>query len=45
MFQVTDDAVRLLSNSSEFDTWLNKLIPPTPEFDVFKLASKLFPVF
>ena len=34
-FQVTDDAVRLLSDASKFDVWLNKIIPPTPEFDVF----------
>ena len=34
-FQVTDNAVRLLSDASEFDVWLNKIIPPTLEFDVF----------
>lgn len=34
-FQVTDDALRLSSDPSKFDAWLNKLIPPTPEFDVF----------
>jgi hypothetical protein len=34
-FQVTDDAVRLLSDVSQFDAWLNKLIPPAPQFDVF----------
>lgn len=34
-FQVTDDAVRLLSDASKFDAWLNKLIPPNPEFDLF----------
>ena len=35
MFQVTDDAVHLLSDLSKFDAWLDKIIPPTPEFDVF----------
>lgn len=34
-FQVTDEAIRLLSDQFEFDAWLNKIIPPTPEFDVF----------
>ena len=34
-FQVTDNAVRLLSDISEFDVWLNKIIPPILEFDVF----------
>jgi len=34
-FQVTDNAVRLLSDASKFDVWLNKIVPPTPEFDVF----------
>ncbi len=34
-FQVTDNAVRLLSDTSEFDVWLNKIIPLIPEFDVF----------
>ncbi len=34
-FQVTDDAVRLLSDPSKFNAWLHKIIPPTPEFDVF----------
>ena len=34
-FQVTDDAVRLLSDRSKFDLWLHKIIPSTPEFDVF----------
>lgn len=35
MFQVTEEAVHLLTDSSKFDIWINKLIPPTPEFDVF----------
>ena len=35
MFQVTGDAVRLLSDTSKFDAWLHKIIPATPEFDVF----------
>ena len=34
-FQVTDDAVSLLANTAEFDSWLNKLVPLTPEFDLF----------
>ena len=34
-FQVTDDAVHLLSDAWRFDAWLNKIIPLTPEFDVF----------
>lgn len=34
-FQVTDDAVRLSSDASQFAAWLNRLIPPTPSFDVF----------
>jgi hypothetical protein len=34
-FQVTDEAVQLLSDASKFNAWLNKLIPPKPEFDVF----------
>jgi hypothetical protein len=34
-FQVTDDAVRLLSDKSEFDAWLNELFPQAPEYDVF----------
>jgi len=34
-FQVTDDAVRLSSDASHFEAWLDKLIPPTPQFDVF----------
>jgi hypothetical protein len=34
-FQVTDDAVRLLSDASKFDAWLSTMFPPTPEFDVF----------
>src|SRR5262249_26734236 len=34
-FKVTDDAVRLFSNASQFSAWLNRLIPPTPAFDVF----------
>jgi len=34
-FQVTDKAVSLWSDKSAFDAWLNKLIPITPEFDVF----------
>ncbi len=34
-FQVTDDAVRLSSDPSKFDAWLNKIFPPIPEFDVF----------
>ncbi len=35
MFQVTDDAVHLLSDLSKFDAWIDKIIPSTPEFDVF----------
>lgn len=35
MFQVTDDAVRLLSDPSKFDAWLHKIIPAISEFDVF----------
>lgn len=34
-FQITDNAVHLLSDASKFDEWLNKIVPPTPEFDVF----------
>jgi hypothetical protein len=34
-FQVTDDAVLLLSDPSKFDAWLHKIIPPSLEFDVF----------
>ncbi len=34
-FQVTDEAVRLASDTSRFETWLKKLLPLTPEFDVF----------
>jgi hypothetical protein len=34
-FQVTDEAVRLLSDASKFDAWLNTIVPPTREFDVF----------
>jgi len=34
-FQVTDNAVRLLSDTSQFDVLLNKVVPFTPEFDVF----------
>ena len=34
-FQATDDAVRLFSDASQFAGWLNRLIPPTPSFDVF----------
>lgn len=34
-FQITATAACLLSNMSEFDAWLNRIIPPTPEFDVF----------
>jgi hypothetical protein len=34
-FQVTDEAVHLLSNASKFDAWLNTIVPPTREFDVF----------
>ena len=34
-FQVTDDAVRLLSDASQFEGWLTRLIPSTPQFDVF----------
>ena len=35
MFQVTDDAVHLVSDLSKFDAWIDKIIPSTPEFDVF----------
>lgn len=34
-FQVSDDAVRLLSDASKYAAWLNRIIPPSPEFDVF----------
>lgn len=34
-FQVTDDAVRLSDDASQFDAWLNRVIPPTPQFGVF----------
>ena len=39
-FQVTDDAVRMLANTAEFDSWLNKLVPLTPEFDLFISYAK-----
>ena len=34
-FQVTDEAVRLWSEPSKFDAWLNTIFPTTPQFDVF----------
>lgn len=34
-FQVTDEAVRLWSDASRFDAWLDTIVPPTQEFDVF----------
>jgi len=34
-FQVTDEAVRLISDASKFNTWLNTIVPPSLEFDVF----------
>lgn len=34
-FQITDEAVRLLSDPSKFDAWLNTIVPRKPEFDVF----------
>jgi hypothetical protein len=34
-FQVTDNAVRLLSDAFKFDEMLNIMFPPNPEFEVF----------
>jgi hypothetical protein len=34
-FQVTDEAVRLLSDASRFGAWLDRALPPAQEFDVF----------
>ena len=34
-FQVTDEAVRLCSDASKFDGWLDTIIPPTPAYDLF----------
>jgi hypothetical protein len=34
-FQVTDKAVRLSSDKAKFATWLDDIIPFTPDFDVF----------
>lgn len=35
MFQVSDHAVCLLSDTMQFDTWLNNIFPSNPDFDVF----------
>lgn len=34
-FQVTEEAMRLMSDTSKFNTWLNTIVPPRIEFDVF----------
>jgi TIR domain len=34
-FQVTDEAVRLLSDANKFDTWLDTVVPLARSFDVF----------
>jgi len=34
-FQVTDKAVQLASDASEFDKWLDTIVQPTVKFDVF----------
>ena len=34
-FQVTDEAVGLMSDATRFDVWLNTVVPHAPEFDVF----------
>jgi TIR domain len=34
-FQVTEEAVGLVSDASRFDVWLNTVVPHAPEFDVF----------
>lgn len=34
-FKVTDEAMRLWSEPSEFDAWLNTVFPTAPQFDVF----------
>jgi hypothetical protein len=34
-FQVTDEAVRVSSDTSRFATWINTVVPSMPEFDVF----------
>ena len=34
-FQVTDEAIRVTSDSSRFSAWLDIIFPSAPEFDVF----------
>jgi hypothetical protein len=34
-FQITEAAVQLSSDASQLDAWLNRVVPPTPQFDVF----------